>query len=170
MTDQHYKTPEILSDEPLRNDDQAHFHFDEFAITLARLAASKETRTPLTIGLSGAWGSGKTTLLRRIRVLLDQTQVLLKPGEPAILDFVNRPKTLLKLTAPARRSGSTPGSTPMRSSCWSPWCGSSSRKCSRMTSSARGPPPSWSPSPPGATSSTPSCPGSRSKWAKPRWK
>ena len=72
------------------DDDQAHFHFDEFAITLARLAASKETRTPLTIGLSGAWGSGKTTLLRRIRVLLDQTQVLLKTGGTRdVLSFAN---------------------------------------------------------------------------------
>ncbi|MBU0511116.1 MAG: SUMF1/EgtB/PvdO family nonheme iron enzyme, partial [Chloroflexi bacterium] len=67
-----FETPEILHDAPLRDDDSAHFHFDEFAITLARLIADKKTRTPLTLGISGPWGSGKTTLLKRVRNLLDE--------------------------------------------------------------------------------------------------
>ena len=66
-----WETPKILSDLPLREEDQAHFHFDEFAVTLARLIADPATRTPLTIGVSGAWGSGKTTLLQRVKKLLD---------------------------------------------------------------------------------------------------
>jgi len=33
------ETPIILHDEPLRDSDTAHFHFDDFAITLARLIA-----------------------------------------------------------------------------------------------------------------------------------
>ena len=66
------ETPLILHDEPLRDDDPAYFHFDDFAVTLARLVADKNTRTPLTIGVSGAWGSGKTTLLKRVRKMLDQ--------------------------------------------------------------------------------------------------
>ncbi len=66
-----WETPKILSDLPLRQEDQAHFHFDEFAVTLARLIADPATRTPLTIGVSGAWGSGKTTLLQRVKKMLD---------------------------------------------------------------------------------------------------
>jgi hypothetical protein len=88
-----YETPTILHDLPLREDDNAHFHFDQFAITLARLIASKDTRTPLTIGVSGSWGSGKTTLLRRTQKLLDQTGVLRHLEQPATREkvhFLNR--------------------------------------------------------------------------------
>ena len=76
MTDPNpqYETPRILHDAPLRDEDQADFHFDKFAITLARLVASTETRTPLTVGISGPWGSGKTTLLKRVQKLLDEGQ------------------------------------------------------------------------------------------------
>jgi energy-coupling factor transporter ATP-binding protein EcfA2 len=71
----HWETPQILSDLPLRSPEKAHFHFEEFAVTLARLIADPGTRTPLTIGISGPWGSGKTTLLQRV-------QHLLKPAKP----------------------------------------------------------------------------------------
>ncbi|MFZ5904541.1 MAG: P-loop NTPase fold protein [Chloroflexota bacterium] len=74
-----WETPQILSDSPLRDADEASFHFDHFAITLARLIADPETRTPLTIGISGKWGSGKTTLLRRVKVLLDRRD---RKGKP----------------------------------------------------------------------------------------
>lgn len=86
-----FETPQILSDSPLskKDDEKVHFHFDEFAITLARLIADKNTRTPLTIGISGPWGSGKTTLLQRVQRQLDQTQTLLERDKPARLDFVN---------------------------------------------------------------------------------
>jgi formylglycine-generating enzyme required for sulfatase activity len=67
-----YETPQILHDAPLRRDDQHHFHFDEFAVTLCRLIADKRTRTPLAIGVSGSWGSGKTTLLQRVKQKLDE--------------------------------------------------------------------------------------------------
>jgi len=75
-----YATPKILSDSPLRDTDVARFHFDEFAITLARLIADPETRTPLTIGISGKWGSGKTTLLQRTKKLLEETGKKDKPS------------------------------------------------------------------------------------------
>jgi iron(II)-dependent oxidoreductase len=84
-----FETPNILSDLPLVGQEAATFHFDEFAITLARLIADKNTKTPLTIGISGAWGSGKTTLLWRIKQQLDETLVLLDGTKPAVLDFVN---------------------------------------------------------------------------------
>jgi tRNA A37 threonylcarbamoyladenosine biosynthesis protein TsaE len=83
MTEENNKTwatPKILSDSPLRDTDEARFHFDEFAVTLARLIADPETRTPLTIGISGKWGSGKTTLLRRAQKLLDETNKRRKPS------------------------------------------------------------------------------------------
>ena len=65
-----YETPNIWHDLPLRDEEEAQFHFDDYAATLSRLIASKKTRTPLTIGVSGAWGSGKTTLLRRVEKML----------------------------------------------------------------------------------------------------
>ncbi len=65
------ETPRVMHDAPLRDEDLAHFHFDDFAVTLARLIASPDTRTPLAIGVSGSWGSGKTTLLRRVKKMLD---------------------------------------------------------------------------------------------------
>ena len=67
-----YQTPKILHDAPLRDQKAADFHFDDFAATLARLVASAETETPLTIGVNGAWGSGKTSLLYCVKDMLDQ--------------------------------------------------------------------------------------------------
>ena len=84
-----YETPQILSDLPVETQAGAHFNFREFAITLARLIADKNTATPLVIGVSGAWGSGKTTLLKILREMLDTTEVLADPSKPALLDFVN---------------------------------------------------------------------------------
>ncbi len=91
-----YATPHILSDSPLAEEqDQPHFHFDDFAVTLARLIASRDTRTPLAICASGPWGSGKTTLLRRLQRQLDQTACLLERNweKPAGMDFVNPDET-----------------------------------------------------------------------------
>lgn len=84
-----FETPRTLHDWPLTNDQEALFGFDEFAATLARLIADQETKTPLTIGISGRWGSGKTTLLRRIERMLVQTNALYDSTKPAILDFCN---------------------------------------------------------------------------------
>ena len=67
-------TPAIFNDQPLRpGDDPCYFQFDNYARTFARVIASTDTRTPLTIGISGEWGSGKTTLMQAVRALLDQT-------------------------------------------------------------------------------------------------
>lgn len=81
-----WETPKILSDLPLRDEKETKFHFNEFAVTLARLIAAPTTRTPLTIGISGAWGSGKTTLLQRIQEQLascdgKKTPSFANPGE-----------------------------------------------------------------------------------------
>jgi formylglycine-generating enzyme required for sulfatase activity len=92
-THRNYETPSILSDAPLSDEEAAHFHFDQFAVTLARLIADQETQTPLAIGISGAWGSGKTTLLRRVKRLLDQTPRLLQRQKPALFEFANDQET-----------------------------------------------------------------------------
>lgn len=83
-----WERPKILSDLPLREKDKAHFHFDEFAATLALLISDPSTRTPLTIGISGPWGSGKTTLLQRVKTLLETRDskglpFFASPGEKA---------------------------------------------------------------------------------------
>ena len=88
-TKREFETPKVLHDAPLRDDDAAYFHFDDFARTLARLIATKETRTPLTIGVSGPWGSGKTTLLQRTRKMLDATASLEDKTQQPSLDFAN---------------------------------------------------------------------------------
>lgn len=84
-----YITPEILHDAPLEKGDNFDFHFDDYAATLSRLIASKKTKTPLAICVSGAWGAGKTTLLQRIKMMLDQTNVLRDSSAPELLEFVN---------------------------------------------------------------------------------
>ena len=76
-----FETPRIMHDAPLRDEDKAYFHFDQFAATFSRLIADKETRTPLTIGISGAWGSGKTTLLKRVKTMLDTGQGFFEQAE-----------------------------------------------------------------------------------------
>ncbi|MGC1378900.1 MAG: SUMF1/EgtB/PvdO family nonheme iron enzyme [Anaerolineales bacterium] len=90
MTKKHLLyTPKILSDLPIQKAERAAFNFNDFAYTLARLIAAKETETPLVIGVSGAWGSGKTSLLKRLQDSLKQTEVLNDPSKPALIDFVN---------------------------------------------------------------------------------
>ena len=67
----------ITPDLPLGDDGQPlqHFDFETYADTLVRLLASKSTKTPLAILVSGDWGSGKTTLLRRIRAKLEAENI-----------------------------------------------------------------------------------------------
>ena len=85
-----YQTPHILPDNPIQDSAQARFHFEDFAKTLARLIADRETQTPLTIGISGEWGSGKTTLLRCIQEMLNQTRVLLDHEKDTLqISFAN---------------------------------------------------------------------------------
>ena len=53
------------------------------------MIADKQTKTPLTIGISRRRGSGKTTLLRRIERMLVQTNAIYDSKKPAILDICN---------------------------------------------------------------------------------
>lgn len=70
MSKRSYKTPTIMHDFPVRDGAKADFHFEDFAATLARLVASRNTETPLVIGVNGAWGSGKTSLLWLVQDML----------------------------------------------------------------------------------------------------
>lgn len=97
-----YETPRTLHDWPLKHNQDALFSYDDFAATLARLIAAKETKTPLTIGISGRWGSGKTTLLRRVERMLLQTEVLYDSSKPAVLDFCNGEEDPQDLFRPCR--------------------------------------------------------------------
>ncbi len=97
-----YLTPQTLHDWPLKKSEKALFNFDDFAATLTRLIASKETRTPLTIGVSGRWGSGKTTLLRRVERMLEQSRALYDPSKPAVMDFCNPDENPQSLFRPCR--------------------------------------------------------------------
>ncbi len=91
-----FETPQILHDAPLRHDDAHHFHFDEFAMTLCRLIADKNTRTPLTIGISGSWGSGKTTLLQHVKQKLDEAGDLSDATQCTYWGKNENPKTLFR--------------------------------------------------------------------------
>lgn len=84
-----YTTPEIFHDAPLGTGEKFDFNFDDYAATIARLIASKKTKTPIALCVSGAWGSGKTTLLRRIRMMLDDTTKLKSKKKRAEIEFLN---------------------------------------------------------------------------------
>ena len=54
----------ILDDLPAEVD---QLDFQPYIDTLAEVIRSRNTRTPLTIGVFGSWGSGKTTLMKLVR-------------------------------------------------------------------------------------------------------
>lgn len=84
-----YTTPEIFHDAPLETGEKFDFNFDDYAATIARLIASKKTKTPIALCVSGAWGSGKTTLLRRIKMMLDATSKLKSKKKKSEIEFLN---------------------------------------------------------------------------------
>lgn len=71
---------EFFPDKPSRHD---YLDYKSYSETLADLIALKQTQTPLTVGVFGAWGSGKTTLMRMIESSLRE-----KETEPAAQRFV----------------------------------------------------------------------------------
>jgi formylglycine-generating enzyme required for sulfatase activity len=84
-----FHTPKILSDLPVGHSDPVSFNFNDFAYTLARLIAAKETKTPLVIGVSGTWGAGKTSLMRMLQQMLQQTESLNSLAKSASIEFAN---------------------------------------------------------------------------------
>lgn len=65
-------TAKILDDLPIINGNKAKFQFEAYANTIARIILSKNTKTPLVIGLNGKWGTGKTSLLRILESKLSE--------------------------------------------------------------------------------------------------
>ena len=55
----------IISDNPAEKGSDL-FGFDAYAKTIAEVIAYEENKTPLVIGVYGAWGSGKTTLMKTV--------------------------------------------------------------------------------------------------------
>lgn len=77
-------TPGILDDQPLTETRGLKFQFETYAKTLARIITSRDTITPLTIGIHGEWGSGKTTLLKILKRKLEEIE------EDPITSFISR--------------------------------------------------------------------------------
>jgi iron(II)-dependent oxidoreductase len=48
------------------------FNFDAYAKTIADLIVNRNNKTPLVIGVYGAWGSGKTTLMETVKSRLKE--------------------------------------------------------------------------------------------------
>ena len=65
--------PCIISDTP-EESKTPQFRFDEYAQSIADVIGNPENKTPLVIGLYGAWGSGKTTLMKRVEHYLKPKQ------------------------------------------------------------------------------------------------
>ena len=59
------KPTHIISDMPEKK--AVDFNFDAYAKTIADLIANKNNKTPMVIGVYGAWGSGKTTLMETVK-------------------------------------------------------------------------------------------------------
>ncbi len=93
-----YITPFVLDDNPalsLPNEEtqiaELSFNFREYAITLARLIASKKTKTPITIAVNGKWGSGKTSLLRAtMQMLINSQQAISGKKKAPPVEFANQ--------------------------------------------------------------------------------
>lgn len=62
--------------------DATRFGFDALAKTLGRIILDPENRTPLAIGIHGAWGSGKTSLMETTRKIVDSVSDQLERNAP----------------------------------------------------------------------------------------
>ncbi len=124
-----YETPNILSDAPLdREEDQAYFHFDEFAVTLARLIADQNTQNTADHRRQRVVGGGQDhPAAPRAAPARRRPQPAGTHRTSPSWSLPTRTKTLKASSASAARCGSTPGNTPTKTSCWWRWCASSSR-------------------------------------------
>ncbi len=62
----------IISDHVDAKEKKLAFGFDNYAIAIAELIATKNNKTPFTLGISGEWGAGKTTLMKAVEDKLKQ--------------------------------------------------------------------------------------------------
>ncbi|MBI5054182.1 MAG: SUMF1/EgtB/PvdO family nonheme iron enzyme, partial [Chloroflexi bacterium] len=82
----HLITPRLIPDLALEETKKDGLGFDAYAKTFSRLIASRDTQTPMVIGIHGKWGSGKTTLLKLIKTYIDQLQT---PDDLSKAKFLN---------------------------------------------------------------------------------
>jgi hypothetical protein len=68
----------IASFDPDSGDPPDSLHIDRYVDAFARVAASKDLKPPLSVGLFGDWGAGKSYFMHRVRERID---VLTKPDE-----------------------------------------------------------------------------------------
>ena len=72
------KPVRIISDQPVKIN--AGFGFNAYIKTISDLIAFNKNKTPMTIGIYGAWGTGKTTLMKSIKQSLDKDERYNKTG------------------------------------------------------------------------------------------
>jgi formylglycine-generating enzyme required for sulfatase activity len=60
----------IISDNPEEN--VMAFGFEAYARTICDVAANRDNKTPLVIGVYGKWGAGKTSLMKYVKGILDR--------------------------------------------------------------------------------------------------
>lgn len=62
----------VLDDKAVKS--ATFFNFDTYSKALTRIICSKDTKTPLVIGIFGEWGSGKTSLMRTMEKNIHETE------------------------------------------------------------------------------------------------
>jgi hypothetical protein len=73
--------------------------YDDYASAFVRVLSNPDTKTPLTIGIYGAWGMGKSFLMKRIRAMVDERQAAREEARRR-RPFVRRAWDNLKLLRP----------------------------------------------------------------------
>ncbi len=66
MENEKIRPVKIISDHTDAKEKKLAFGFENYANAIAELIATKNNKTPFTLGISGEWGAGKTTLMKAV--------------------------------------------------------------------------------------------------------
>jgi len=87
-------------------------NYDDYARAFASVLKNPDTKTPLTIGIYGAWGSGKSYLMQRIQLYLkaedDKAAAAPKPAATSPLTRGQRLKRWWSGVRPAQKANAAP--------------------------------------------------------------